>query len=288
MYFVDRVVTSADAIYFLTRMKQAGGRHREIGGGRPAAAEGNIMVNEVTGKSFPWTKTVILQNADMKAQTASVSVPVEFAGRSVISKRGQNVFVTGIRSGRTAVYKLPKDADVAADKEIIANRMDIVIKTRLMGFEQKKFPIIKNDGAVSVKERKKGFIKSLEDIRVESADSGFSGIFLLPVTEYESPQILAAVRAAARNADRKLFISILSARSEINADIWEWMVSKIIGVRLLRGNVQIVPDVRMTGDFNLSFVYGGRPYNFNIAQNNGGCSIDYANNRQNNFLQIDL
>jgi hypothetical protein len=250
-----------------------------------------VGVHEVKGKSYPYSKTVVLQNGNPKPQNVTVAVPIIFGGLSVVSVTGKTVTVVGLNSGRTNIYKLPKEAIVNVRDEMITDSMEILYKTKLAGYEERRFQIIKNEGVLSPKERKNRFLKSLADICVRSADPKFDKIFSLPVTEKETPQILSAVKATVKNVDRALFISILSARNELGSDLWAWLLNKIIGVRLSKttGNaIQIVPNINISGDFSLSFVYDGKPYSFNVVQNSGGCSINYENGKQNNFLQINF
>jgi hypothetical protein len=286
MYFIDRVTTSVDTIYFLSRMKIASEQKRAVQNGEIMADSPHIAVNEINGKTYPYTKTVVLQNADKKQQIVTAAVSVILGGMSVVSCDGKVVTVVGLYSHRTDIYKLPQDAKVCIKNEIITDRIEVIIKTRLSGYEQKKFPIIKNEGVLSPKERKSQFLKSIENICVVSTDAEFSGIFAKNVTEKETPQVLFAVKSAVRNADRKLFISVLSGRNEIGADTWAYLLNKIIGIRNIKNSVQIVPDISITGDFSLSFDYNGQTHNFSIVKNGGGCAINYGSEKGNNFLEI--
>jgi hypothetical protein len=288
MYFIDRVVAPVDAIYYLTRAIKAGNSMRSAVCGEITTDNSQITVREIKNKSYPYTKLVILQNTSSKQQTVTAIVPILFGGLSAVACDGKTVTAVGLYSGRTNIYKLPKEATVNIKAEMLTDRIEIVIKTKLANYEQKKFQIVKNECALSPKERKSRFLKSVGDICVQSADPKFNKIFSLTVAERETPQVLHAAKSAVKNVDRALFISILSARNELGSDLWAWLLNKIVGVRLIKNTIQIVPNINITGDFSLSFVYDGKPYNFNVVQNSGGCSINYENGKQNNFLQINF
>jgi hypothetical protein len=293
MYFIDRTAASVDTIYYLSRMASAGKRaviKNDIWCGND-----RVGINELHGRTYPYTKTVVLQNTDKSAQTVTAAVPITFPNMSVVSAAGKTVTVVGLHSGRCDVYRLPVDASVPVKNEVVTDKMTVFIKTKLAGYEQRKFQIIKNENILSPKERKTQFVRSIENIHIESADVRFNKIFTLPVCGDENPSVLSAVKGAVRNADRALLLSVLSVRHELSGDVWVYLLNKIIGVRLTRNRVgvgqakntiQLVPNITLTGNFSLSFDYNGVKYEFDIMQSGGGCSINYGEERRNNFIAV--
>jgi hypothetical protein len=264
MFFVDRITVSADAIYFLSRMAKKSGDY--IAPARLCTDNKYVQIGEKVQKSFPYTRTIVLQNTQSKAVAVSATVPISFNNLSIVAKNGNNITVTGLYSGKVSVYKLPPAAVLDMSKEILADIISIQIKTKIMGFEQKRFVIHKNNDVLTVKERRDNFIHSVQNIVVKSDDKEFKKIFTLPIADGESPQILYAVKSAYRSLDRSLLLSILSSRNEITADIWEFLMTKVVGLHWVKGRIHLVPNVNITGDFSLNFTCNGESYSFSTKQ----------------------
>jgi hypothetical protein len=288
LFFCDRVTAANDAIYFLSKMKQAVqqkftaaeraafGAVQKITSGRAAAEidNGNVTVNEIAAKSFPYTRKIVLQNTKANEQSVFGQVVIKFGGLSVVTKNGQNLCAVGVNSGRMSVYKLPQGLNINIKDEVLTNEIVLEMKTKLIGYEQKKFVIVKNEDVMTLKERTENLLNSVENICIKSDDKQFEKIFYLPIVGERSPQLMPVIKSAVRNCDKNLLVSVLTARNSLTADIWEYLITKVIGVRFRAGKPQVTANINLTGEYSLSFEFDNKPYTFNIQYDKQDSSVN--------------
>ncbi|MDR0384279.1 MAG: hypothetical protein LBH47_03095 [Christensenellaceae bacterium] len=153
IYFIDRVTAAAGAIYILSKMLKPkyGLQHKFESSGKGFYSYGQVTVNEIVGKSL---KTIILQNTSKKMQTVNIPIGIDLGKFFVVSKKGNyliaaNLFGTASNYKKT-VYKLPEGCRMDLTEELITDYVEIKIKAKLMGYEQKKYVIAKNKDGLSL------------------------------------------------------------------------------------------------------------------------------------------
>ncbi len=254
LFFIDRAVTDPDAIYFLARMMR-GNKYTELA---PNSEK------QTVSKSYPYKKVILLSNKTAAPTIVTEVVPLKFTSPSVVTVSGLTLTAVGLYTGKVSVYKLPCNVNI--DKELLTMGINICIKTKLMGFEQKRFYIQKQDTVLQSKEKKKNFLMSLEKVIVKTNNKDLSKIFSLPVIDENNTGLLEMVKTAYRNIDKQSLISLLVDRNALPISVWEYLMSKIIGIRFSGGKVHLVPCINIVGDFILTFEFEGKPYAFNAKK----------------------
>jgi hypothetical protein len=262
-------------------------------------------------------------------------------GMPAIARReGANLQITGLKHGKSTIYKLPAGASVTDEFgrtvdacEIACERVFVRCDVKLAGFEEKVLKIIKGEGGLSRAERKQAFLGSLENVKVSplappetqtreqnkwSSDSRVNignargtrtsslgsrwqkrgqsdsrghdnrlfGLFDKEITDGADERLVAALKAAIKNFERDVFFALLAARDQITADVYALLVERVIGIKLLRGKIQLMPRIAITGSFELSFTYRGAPYSFKVTERGSGFTVNYGDTEYKNFMQV--
>lgn len=308
LFFIDRVKTPNDVIYYLSKMaenKSSFVKRRD--------SNSNILVEDITTATFPITHSAICYNKSQKPQSALITIPIELTHFHAISRKNAQLTATNLRTGRTTIYKLPNGSQVSdasgntvEKSESITNKIDITVNVKFAPHEEKTFTVTKNENALSIKERKNAFMGSLENIRVISANKTLEKVFTLPmarttscgsipnsfslssIKQSEDDTLLTSLKSALKNFNQDMFFALLSTITEIPSDTFALIIEKVIGLRLLRGKIQIIPNIIISGAFELSFDYKGTTYHFTIKQKHGGFSVLHNGIQYTNFLQIGV
>jgi len=279
LFFIDRIKAKNKAVNFLSLMN-------ELPSNVEGCPKGGVF--EVTthiSNSFPITHTVYVRNTLKKPQTSSVHIPLDVDG--VCKRQGANMQVTSLKSGKTTNYKLPTGATVidefgreVCDSEIVCERVFVQCSVRLAGFEEKVLKIIKGNGGLSRKERKEAFLGSLENVKVSN-----TALLGRRIVEGTDEKLCNSLKSAIKNFEREVFFALLK-REEITSDVYSLLIERVIGIKLLRGKIQLMPCIAITGSFELSFTYKGTPYNFKVTERGSGFSVNYGDAEYKNFLQV--
>jgi len=301
LFFVDKVKIPNGAVYYLSRMQTThplgtpfikGGnscRFPSFMEGWHADRRDGVVCETVVSNSYPITHTVIVNNTLAKAVRADVSVPLDLGGMRVVSKKGSDITAAHLGNGKTSRYKLPAGAEISDNgTEFVTDKLFVQINCKLAGFEEKIFKIIKNENVITAKQKKEQFIGSLVNITVKSSKREFSRLFELAVTDTHDEVLLSALKSAIRNFDSAVFFALLSKRDKLPADVFALIIEKVVGLKLLRGTVQLAPNVLLAGGFELSFEYGGRPYHFNVREKGSGFTVLHDGVEHTNFLQVSV
>jgi|GEM_PF-2136657 len=306
LFFIDKVVADARAVNYLSLMAHAKSQEsRKLQTKNCDKVEVTVHVSN----SFPVTTSVFVRNCLKPARepsgkkqgaaavTAQIAVPLEVNG--VVVKKGAKIQVTGLEKGaRSHNFKLPAGAAVVSDlgreitdEEVVCERVFILLQVKLLPFEEKVFKIIKNDGSLSRRETKEAFIGSLENLKVNAADARLTkllGLKIEPAADARSAQeLLNQAKSAVRNFDKDLFFALFKKAEKITPEFWSFLAEKVIGLRLLKNKIQLLPNVQISGNFELSFTYKNTPYSFSVTERGSGFSVRYSNADYNNFLQVE-
>ena len=320
LFFIDRVKAGNKAVNYLSLMG-------EVALLRGVQRQSNpyIETNVHISNTFPVTHTIYVRNTLEKARTAKVRIPLDVGGDlegfsfgmpAVCKRVGANLQVTGLRHGKSSNYKLPAGAKVSDEfgralgesSELACERVFVAVDVKLAAFEEKVLKIVRGEGGLSRAERKQAFLGSIEDIRVRaipeshtpSAKGGhpfilkgnfrdkFCELFNLGIVDGEDTKLVTSLKAAIKDFQRDVFFALLAGREEITADVYAVLVERVLGIKLLRGKIQLCPKIAITGSFDLSFTYKDTPYNFRVTERGGGFSVNYGGAEHKNFLQVVL
>jgi len=299
LFFVDRVTADDKAVNYLSLMSEAKLPPSRRSG--DAESDGAVELVAHISNSYPITHTVYVRNTVAKARSAKIRIPLDvgsdteglaFKTPAVCKQVGANCLATPLKtSARGFGYKLPAGAVVLdelgreiGEKETVCERVWVQCKVSLAALEEKVLGIIKGEGNFSRAERKQEFIGSLENIKV--SDGVLSKLFAMRITEGQDEKLLCALKTAVKDFDRDVFFALLSKREGISSDVYAFLVERVLGIKLLRGKIQLMPAIAITGSFQLGFTYKGAPFSFCVTQRGGGFSVNYGGAEYKNFLQI--
>lgn len=254
LFFIDRTVTEPAAIYFFTKMAKP--PHYV-----PPAP---VSYQTTVSRTYPYVKRVVLSNPTAKPVTVTAPIPLVFNAPSVVRAQGSVLTVVGLYSGRVSTYQLP--FPLSLTNEWLTTHVNLPVRVKLMGFEQKVLEIKRHEPNASYGERKQNFVASLTQIVIKTQDKKLDALFSKPVVDGQNATLLQLVKAAYKNVDKKLLISLLEDKHSLTFDVWQYLLTKLVGVRLLRGKVHLVPCVNIMGDFTLEFVCDGEKYLFNTKK----------------------
>lgn len=254
LFFVDRTVTAPDALYFLTKMTKPG---RYV----PVAPS---LYPERVSRTYPYTRRVTVANPSAKPVTLKVVIPLIFQTPQVVTVQGQILTAVGLYTGKVTTYKLP--VAMHWENEWLTTQLSIPLSVKLMGFEQKVYTIQRHDQPASYRERKKQFMASLENIVINTADKKLNQVLAKPVSDTPEVALLTLVKAAVKNVDKKLLLSVLEDKHTLPFDVWQYLLTQVVGIRLRRGKVHLAPCVNLMGEFTVTFQAGGEKYTFNTKK----------------------
>ena len=319
LFFVDKVKSDAGAVNYLSLMAERACNEKRKKSGKDKysylfnkAEAGNndcftdnsaVVTARHVSNSFPVTHSVFVRNTASRGQSARVFIRIDVGAggyASVVAKRGAVVVVAGLKPGtRSCNFSLPTGAVVLTDGgdrveklETVCERFFVAVDVRLSAHEERVFKIVKNDGGLGRAERKQTFIGSIENLTVRATDSRFEKLFAHKITDTDdgtrkAEELLSNIKSAVRNYDIDLFHVLLGRHNGVTTDIWAFLVSKVLGIKLVRGKVQLTPCIQITGDFELTFEHAGTPYNFTVKQHAGGAfTINYGEQEYTNFVQV--
>lgn len=297
LFFVDRVQAEDKAVNYLSLMSEPPPKTRTYSASDQKDVE---VVTHITN-SYPITHTIYIRNTSKTAKTAKVRTPISvgseieglpFGMPSICSRTGANLQVTSLKSGRSSNFKLPIGATVTdefgrtiGEGETACNRVFVGCDVKLGAFEEKVLKIVKGEGGISRAGQKQTFLGSLENVMVKG-DLRLQRIFEMNVTDGTDDKLCSALKESIRNFDISLFFALLAKRDTISSDVYAVIINRVIGIKLLRGKIQLMPCIAITGSFELCFSYKDMPYNFHVKQKGGGFTVNYGDTEHRNFLQV--
>jgi hypothetical protein len=268
----------------------------------------DIEINIHISNSYPITHTVYVRNTLKKSQNAKVNIPLDvgsvrpegalrstldilpFNMPAVCRRDGANLQVTNLRSGRSSVYKLPIGATVidefgraVGEGEIACEKVFVRCDVKLAGFEEKVLKIIKGEGGLSRKSRKEAFLGSLENLKITGR---LEKLFETKIVDGTDEKLVASLKEAVKNFQDEVFFALLAKKETLTADVFALLVERVIGIKLLRGKIQLMPCIVISGSFELSFSYNGTKYNFKVTERGSGFTVNYGGTEFKNFLQV--
>jgi len=283
IFFIDKVHASQDVVYYLSRMsKSKAGSRFATKQSIPTSTNKSILIEHEVSKSFPIKHSLFLINNSKNCERTVIGFPINFDNPVVVSKKDGKLLAAN------STYKLPNGAEVITmcgklkDLEVVTDKVLIQIKAQLEGYQEKKFEIIKNEGAVSLKERRNAFVGALENIKITPQ------FFPNKISSEKDNALLDGIKLAVKNLDQSLFSAALAGRDKISEEIYNYILQKIIGIKLTKGKITVTPLIHLTGEFELGFTYMENPYSFKIRKNNSGFAIKHNDQEYNNFLQVSV
>ena len=270
LYFVDRTVIEPDALYFFTKLT------------KPAhyVPVESIPMGLRMNKCWPYVKTLTVTNTLPQKMTRNLIVPLVFRNPSVVSANGSVLTVVGLDSGYVSNYVLPVPVHLTG--EWLTTHINIPLKVKLAGYETRQFTITRRECNTKKHLTKKELALSLSEIQVCSDDKRINELFKKTVVESEDANVLAAVKVAYQNQDKKLLLAALSERHQITTDVWQYLLTQFIGIRVRAEQIYLSPCVNVMGEFVVSFKCKGQKYAFstkkNLSQNVKFANISYYGN----------
>ena len=261
LFFIDRSTTDPDAVYFLVKMTKPNVY-------QPLAAP---LPNEQVKKTYPVVKTLTVLNPQTRPRTWVGWWGLKFPGPAVVTVCGQVLTAVGLWTGRTTIYQLP--VTLHFPDEQLLTHINLPIKVRLQGFETRQFQLTRQDAA-KPRLRKKDLVAALTDIDLQTADPRLDALFRKPVDAEDDPALLNLVKSAERQLDRKLLLTVLEDKHRLPSDVWQFMLTKLVGIRVTKGQIHLAPCINLLGDFSLSLMCQGKKYTFNTRKNLPGKQKD--------------
>lgn len=255
IYFVDRTVTEPDALYCLTKFTQA--THFVPIQPTPAGLE--------MSKAWPYVKTLTVTNTLPQKMTRNLVVPLVFHRPVVVSANGTVLTVVGLISGHVSNYVLPVPMHITG--EYLTTHLNIPLKVKLAGYETRQFTITRRESSLQKRLTKKELALALREIQVCTDDKKLNELFKKTVVGDEDAGVLAAVKVAYQNQDRKLLLAALGERHQITADVWQYLLTQFVGIRVRADKIYLSPCVNVMGEFTVSFECKGKKYAFNTKKN---------------------
>ncbi len=271
LYLVDRTVTDPDALYFLHKMTQVS--HYVA----PAITPPGLIVT----RNWPYVKTLTVTNTLSQNMTRDLVVPLHFNHLSVVNANGTLLTVTGLVSGRMSTYVLPAPIHLAG--EWLTTHVNLPLKIKLAGYETRQFMITRRETQTKNRLTKKDLATAISEIQIRTDDKKFDGVFMKAVIDGEDAKVLAAVKVAYQNQDRKLLLTALAERHQITMDVWQYILTQIVGLRVRTGKIYLTPCVNIMGEFTINFICEGHQYTFNtkknLPSNRDFATINYGNSK---------
>ncbi len=269
VYFIDRTVTDPDALYFLLKLAKPN-QYIPIESTPPGLT---------IKRTWPYVKTLTVTNNLPQKMTRNLVVPLVFSRLSVVSARGSILTVIGLISGRIRHYVLPTTINLK--NEYLTTHINLPLKVKLAGYETRQFEIKRREGSVKTRLTKKDLVTALTDIEIKTDDKKFDAIFKKDIIDGEDMLVLAAVKAAYQNQDRKLLLAALEDRHQITSDVWQYLLTQFVGLRVRADKIFITPCVNVMGEFTISFECMGQQYIFstkkNLSSKSKFATIKYGN-----------
>ena len=283
VFFVDRIKESNPVVNFLNLMAEVRKNPNK------ARKHKDIDVTSHIGNNFPITHSFFVRNTHSRTRSAKVDVHIDLGTPSVIWKDGAILHAVGLKNySKPYNYKIPTGGVVDIKNQLIATSFAITLDVKLAPHEEKVFKIVKNDGVPSRAEKKQAFIGSIEDLKIVSSDLRLTKLFASEIIDKQTDtKKLDMIKRAVSNYDKELFF-VLLRNHRIDSDLWTFLIEKVIGIKLVKGKIQLMPCVQITGDFELRFSYKGSPYKFMVKQSNSGFIINYLEKEFKNFAQLDV
>lgn len=254
LYLIDRTVTDPDALYIFNKLAHGG--HYV-----PSAP---IPAGLVVTKNWPYVKTLTVTNTMPQKMTRDLVVPLQFNHLSVVSANGTVLTVVGLTSGRVSTYVLP--APIHLTGEWLTTHVNIPLKVKLAGYETRQFTITRRESQNKARLTKKDLAMAVSEIQIHTDDKKLDALFGKKVIDGEDVRILSAVKAAYQNQDRKLLLTALGDRQQITIDVWQYLLTQIVGLRVRAGKIYLTPCVNIMGEFTITFLCEGHIYTFNTRK----------------------
>lgn len=255
LYFIDRTVTEPDALYFLTKLSRP--NHYVP----PAPTPPGLTMT----RNWPYVKTLTVTNTLPQKMTRDLVVPLRFNHISVVSANGSILTVTELQSGRTSTYVLPTPLHLSG--EWLTTHVNVSLHVKLAGYETRQFNITRREKQNQVRLTKKDLATAISEIQIHTDDKKLDAVFTKNVVDGEDLALLSAVKAAFQNQNRKLLFTAMGDRYQITADVWQYLLTQIVGLRVRGGKIYLTPCMNLMGEFTLSFLCAGRQYAFNTKKN---------------------
>lgn len=299
LFFVDRVKAKEAAVNYLSLMSETKTKVKITNEINKSGIE---IVTHISN-SFPITHTVYVRNTIGHPRTAKVQIPLcvgseldglPFGIPAICQRQGANLQVTSLKSGRSVNYKLPIGASVMdefgrllADNEIACQKVYIACDMKLAAFEEKIVKIIKGEGGLSRVDRKQAFLGSLENVSIKG-NPRLQRLFEIGIAEGVEEKLCASLKESIRNFERDVFFALLGNRESIPHDVYALITERVIGIKLLRGKIQLMPCIMITGNFELTFTYQGVPYSFKVKEKGSGFAVNYGDTEHKNFFELPI
>lgn len=255
LYFVDRTVTDPDALYYLTKVAQ---------GGRFVPLEPTPTGLSIS-RTWPYVKTLTVTNTLPKQMTKNLVVPLVFHQPMVVSAQGSVLKAVNLMTGQVNHYVLPTTMQIA--NEWITTHINIPLKVKLAGYETRQFTITRRESSTKQRLTKKELATALSEIQIATDDKKLDALFSKSVVEGEDVKTLAAVKVAYQNQDRKMLMVALSERHQITVDVWQYLLTQFVGLRVRGDKIYLAPCVNVMGEFTITFECHGQKYAFNTKKN---------------------
>lgn len=255
LYFVDRTVTDPDALYYLTKVAQ-GGHYVPVEPTPPGLA---------ISHTWPYVKTLTVTNTLAHKMTRNLVVPLIFNQPMVVSAGGTILKAVNLNTGHVSHYVLP--VAVHLPNEWITTHVNLPLKVKLAGYETRQFTITRRESNQKVRLTKKDLATALREIQICTDDKKLDAVFAKTVVEGEDPKTLAAVKVAYQNQSRKLLLAALNERHQITVDVWQYLLTQFVGLRVRGDRIFLTPCVNVMGEFTINFECQGQKYAFNTKKN---------------------
>lgn len=269
LYFVDRTVTDPDALYFLMKMVQPS-HYVPLATTPPGLA---------ISKAWPYVKTLTVTNTLPQKMTRNLVVPLVFQRPVVVSAQGSILKVVSLVSGHVSHYVLPTVLKLT--NEWLTTHVNVPLQVKLAGYETRQFTITRRESNLQKRFTKKDLATALREIQINTDDKKFDALFNKPIKEGEDLQLLSAVKVAYQNQDRKLLMAILGERHQVTVDVWQYLLTQFVGLRVRSNKIYLAPCVNVMGEFTVAFECRGQKYTFNTKKNLSGSAkfaiINYGN-----------
>lgn len=308
VFFVDRIKANSKALNYLSLMSEPLRYRAQRSEGSPSK---DVTVTTHISNSFPVTHTAYVRNTEKKQKTVKVKIPLEVGGDldglpfgmpSVCRREGANLQVTSLKSGRSVTYKLPVGASITdefgravGEAEVASERVFAGFTVKLAAFEEKVLKIVKSTGALSRAERKQAFLGNIESVCVKG-NPRLEKLFATNIIDGTSDKLVSALKDSVKNFEVDAFFALLSKRDKITSDVYAFLVECVLGIKLVRDKIQLMPKIAITGSFELSFKYMDTPYTFKVVECSGdggslrgsSFTVSYGGTEYKNFLQVSV
>lgn len=254
LYFVDSTTTEPDALYFFTKMT------RQSQYVPPASIPVGLKID----KTWPYVKTLTVTNTLSCTMTNNLVIPINFQQPTIVSAKGSVLTAVNLATGHTKTYVLPAVVHIAG--EWLTTHVNVPLKVKLAGFETRQFSIIRQDSQSHGRLTKRELATALSEIQIHTDDKKLDTIFTKEVIDGEDTRLLSAVKIAYQNQDRKLLLAVLSERHKITVDVWQYLLTQLIGLRIRAGQIYLAPCVNIMGEFRIAFTCHNQKYNFQIQK----------------------